>query len=121
MTILFTWALAFVSLGAAVFLTALAYRFFRSDIGLDGWKKELVVIFVLSMIQAGMWAAVAALVEDVPGDYVVLISLVTVMGYKITHLRDMEYLEIMVITGFQALILLSVALSFAVALEGSNP
>ena len=91
------WALAFVSVGMALVLLSLFYRFLECDLNLHGFWKEAVIAAVASAVQgAGFWFS-ASLFH---GDMLAII-------YWLAHLEDWSGYEIGGIAYSQAAILVA--------------
>ncbi len=112
---LLVWAVAATALGLSVAGLTLIYRLLGSDLGTDGWLRELGIVLFTSAIQAGLYMAVTALSNEpgrAAGQALYAFGvLATALAYKVTHLADMEALEIclLVLVNIAVLLLLRMA------------
>lgn len=102
------WALAFVSLCAALALLSGFYRLIDSDLGLHGLRKEVVIAVVASAIQgASYWFAVSVLQMESAWKWRATLLPMAAVGiiYLLAHLEDWSGYEMGGISLFQAVIL----------------
>jgi hypothetical protein len=94
------WAVAFVTLCAAVVLLDIFYGLINFDFTLHTLGKETVVAAVASLVEgAGIWAIItfvprAALAVTIP-------ALIVGMIYKVSHLEDWSRYDVMALLLFQ--------------------
>jgi len=99
------WGLSFVTLGIAVALLNLFYRFVDCDLNLHRFRKEVVIAGIASAVQgAGFWFS-ASLFHGDPFRRLVIPGAIAGFIYWITHLEDWSGYEIGGIAFFQAGIL----------------
>lgn len=95
------WAIASVALGLAVLLLSAAYRMLGSDLGTSGWVREITVVLITAAIQAGIFVVVLSLQDQSSRPLnraIGALSLaVTYVSYKLTHLEEMEDLQITIL------------------------
>ncbi|MHB1156886.1 MAG: hypothetical protein ACYC26_08610 [Phycisphaerales bacterium] len=92
------WAITSVALGLAVLLLSGVYRLLGSDLGTSGWVREITVVLITAAIQAGIFVAVLSLQDQssraLSRAFFALSLAVTYVSYKLTHLEEMEDLQI---------------------------
>ena len=111
-TILFFayWAVAFVSLCAAVFLMGIFYNVINNDLGLLSLGKELMLAGVASLIEGlSVWLVVSFISTTyrpmaLRGMFVPLLAVGLI--YKIVHLEDWSRYEAVLLIVFQMVICL---------------
>jgi hypothetical protein len=108
------WALAFVSLCAAVLLMAVFFGLIENDLELHSIGREAVVAGVASLIEgAGVWLVVVFLpVADraLALRFMIIPALLMALIYKISHLVDWSRYEVVLLLVFQVVIGCFVAL-----------
>jgi hypothetical protein len=99
------WALAFVTLSAALVLLNYYCRFIESDLNFHSVGKEAVVVGVASAVQgAGFWFS-ASLFQGQPFRRMVIPGIIVAIIYWITHLPDWSGYEVGGIAYFQMALL----------------
>jgi hypothetical protein len=106
--ILGLWALAFVTLGAALLLLNIFFALIENDITLHSLGKEAAIAAVAALIEGvSVWVVVTL----VPPAYVVFAgralfipALLVGIIYKATHLEDWSHYEIFALLLFQLVI-----------------
>ena len=99
------WALAFVTLCAALVMLSLFYRFIDLDLDLHSFRKEAVIAGLASAVQgAGFWFS-ASLFHGDPSRRLVIPGLMVAFIYFLAHLEVWSGYEIGGITFFQIAIL----------------
>ena len=97
------WAIAFLTLSAALVLCSIFYRLADMDLGLDSWRREVRIALVASLIQGtGFWFTASL----VPGGFrsQLIPAIIVAIIYWLTHLRDWSGYEIGAILFFQMVI-----------------
>jgi hypothetical protein len=97
------WALAFVSLCAALVLLNLFYNLIGDGLELLSLGKEAVIAGIASLVEA---ASLWLVVTFVPGAARAMIIpvLIVALIYKVAHLEDWGRFEIFLLVGFQVFI-----------------
>ena len=99
------WALAFVTLSAALLLLNLFCSFIDSDISFHSVGKEALVAAVASAVQgAGFWFS-ASLFHGQPFRRLVIPGVIVAIIYWLTHLPDWNGYEVGGIAYFQMALL----------------
>jgi len=99
------WALAFVTLGVALVLLSLFYRFIDSDLDLHGLRKETMIAGIASAVQgAGFWFSASLFHGDAFRRLVIPGAIVGII-YWLAHLEDWSGYEIGGIAYFQGALL----------------
>ena len=106
--ILGLWALAFVTLGAALLLLNIFFALIENDITLHSLGKEAAIAAVAALIEG---VSVWVVVTFVPAAYVAIAgralfipALIVGIIYKVTHLEDWSHYEIIALLLFQLVI-----------------
>jgi hypothetical protein len=101
--ILEIWALAFVTLGAALLLLNIFFALIENDIALHSLGKEAAIAAVAALIEA---ASVWAVVTFIPlgGRALFFPALIVGVIYKVTHLEDWSHYECFALLLFQLVI-----------------
>lgn len=124
------WALAFVTLGAALLLLNIFDSLIGNDLALLGVKEEAVIAGIASLVEGGsVWLVVSFL--PAAGRALIVPALIVAIIYRLAHLVDWSRYDVfmlllfqMVIAGFgafllagqfQAAIILLLAFAFALA------
>lgn len=85
LTFLICWAIAFGSLAVTLGLLSLFYRLRDADLGLGGFRREVVIATITSLLQAGaLWASMA-LMSKIHGRMLTIVGIVTWLTYRVTH------------------------------------
>jgi hypothetical protein len=94
------WAVAFVTLGAALVLLNIFYDLIGFDLGLHNLGKECVIAAMASVVEG---ASVWTILTFVPmaGRALIVPALIVGIIYKISHLEDWSRYEIMALLLFQ--------------------
>jgi hypothetical protein len=94
---LIAWAVALASLAAAVVGLGLIYRAAGSELGLDRWPKELVILLIASGLQAGAYVLLGTVLGGLPvvHGYLGCAQLITgffiaYLCYLLGHYRDVD-------------------------------
>ena len=108
---LLIWLLCAVTLAVAVAGLHVAYRLLGSDFGTEGLVKETVTLLVASALQAGVfyiaWAVYDPESPQRLWTFVRIFGvLVVVLVYKLTHLTDMDAVELILLAAAQGMLLI---------------
>lgn len=95
------WLIAFLSLSLAVGALTIAYRLLGSDLGTDGWMREAGIALFASGVQALLLWTVISLIGYPHWTHLILAAVIAGIVYRLTHLVEMEQVEISVIAGTQ--------------------
>ena len=97
------WALAFITLGAALLLLNIFFALIENEIALHSLGKEAAIAAVAALIEA---ASVWAVVTFIPlgGRALFFPALVVGVIYKVTHLEDWSHYECFALLLFQLVI-----------------
>jgi hypothetical protein len=110
------WALAFVTLCAALVLLNIFDSIIGNDLTLLSLGKEVAIATVASLIEgASVWAVVAFLPGAIRGLFIP--AAIVALLYKISHLEDWSRYDILMLVVFQTI----VALVAALLLTGNFP
>lgn len=101
------WALAFVTLGMALVLLSLFYRFLECDLNLHGFWKEAVIAAIASAVQGAGYSFSASLFNGDPFRRLVIPEAMLAIIYWLALLEDWSGYEIGGIAYFQAAILVA--------------
>ena len=94
------WALAFLSLGAALVCLNLFYNLIDNDLELLSWGKETSLAAVASLIEgASVWAVASYIPRG--GRALLIPALVVALLYKIAHYQDWNHYDIFALLMFQ--------------------
>src|SRR2546428_35130 len=105
------WALAFVTLSAALALLNIYYGLIGSDLTLRSLGQEAVLAGIASMIEgASVWLVVSLVPAAIRALFIP--ALVVAIIYKISHLEDWSRYDILLLLLFQVVIGCSGALLF---------
>ena len=105
--ILVLWALAFVSLCAALALLSIFFALIEDDLTLHSLGKESAIAAAASLIEgASVWVVVTFLPLDGPflSARLFIPALIVGIIYKVTHLVDWSRYEIFLLLLFQLVI-----------------
>jgi hypothetical protein len=97
------WALAFLSLGAALFLLNLFYDLIGDGLELLSLGKEAVIAGVASLVEAASLWLVANFVPAAARAMIIPVLIVALL-YKVAHLEDWGRFEVFLLLIFQAFI-----------------
>ncbi len=106
------WGGCFAALVIALVALHWTYRLLGSDFGLNGWKSELATAVVASAMQAGVFFVAAYLTREGAGvggatRFAVIFSILLLCAcYKVTHLTDLDAIDLAVLAAVQHAILL---------------
>lgn len=96
------WAVAFVTLGAAIVLLNIFYGLIGFDLSLQSLGKEAVIAAIASFVEgASVWAILTFAPNPMAGRTLVIPALIVAILYKICHLEDWSRYEIMALLLFQ--------------------
>lgn len=88
------WGFTLMTLGTAVLVLHVLYRQFGSDLELGSWTRELIIVVVISALQALIMSGAHSV--DNAGLHRAAFAgaaVITFFGYQITHLTDFEWWE----------------------------
>ena len=82
---LILWLVTLTSLAATLGLLSRIYSAFGGDLGLAGWRRETVIVVVVSALQAlAFWFSVSVLAIG-PDRMFPIAAVVLILTYKVTH------------------------------------
>jgi hypothetical protein len=98
-----SWALAFVTLGAAILLLNIYYQLIGNDLTLRSLGQEAAIAGVASLIEgASAWAILSFLPAAVRA--MIVPALIVAVIYKLSHLEDWNKYDIGLLLLFQVVI-----------------
>ena len=112
---LLIWGACAITLLMSLAALHWTYRLLGSDFGLNDWKRELVTAVVASALQAGVFAIAMYLTREGAGPagarrFALIFSVAMLwVCYKVTHLAEMDNLEIGILATVQHGLLIAVA------------
>ncbi|HXE42732.1 MAG TPA: hypothetical protein VN516_06875 [Candidatus Baltobacteraceae bacterium] len=99
------WALAFLTLGAAVVMLGVFSNLIESDVELNSLRKEIMVAAIASFIEA---AGLGVVLFLVPAAYLpiglramIIPAMIVALVYKIAHLESWSIFEVVLLLAFQ--------------------
>jgi hypothetical protein len=104
------WALAFLSLGLALFLLNVFFAIIGNDLELQTLGKEVIIAGVASLVEAlFFWAVVHFFAPGIGRAWVmtrglIFPALIVAVIYKVTHLMDWSKYDIVALLAFQTVI-----------------
>jgi hypothetical protein len=110
-----------ISVGALYWI----YRILGSDFGLNDWKREVLTALVAAALQAGVFAVALYLTSEGAGAggarrFALLFSFAMLwVCYKLTHLTEMDNLEISILAAVQHLLLIAIAFARGTTATGT--
>ena len=94
------WALAFVTLGAAVVLLSIFYGLIGNDLTLHSAGKEAAIAVSASLVEgASVWLVITFL--PAAGRALIIPALIVGLIYKLSHLEDWSRYDVLLLLGFQ--------------------
>jgi hypothetical protein len=114
---LLMWGVCAITLLVSLAALHCTYRLLGSDFGLNAWKRELVTALVAAALQAGVFAVAMYVTREGAGPagarrFALIFSVAMLwVCYKVTHLAEMDNLEIGILAAVQHALL--IAITFA--------
>ena len=97
------WALAFLSLGAALFFLNIFFSLIENDLTLLSLGKEAAIPAIASLIEgASVWAVATYL--PMAGRALFIPGLMVALLYKIAHYQDWTHYDVFALLMFQLII-----------------
>ena len=109
------WGGCVAALVVALVALHWTYRLLGSDFGLNGWKSELPTAIVAAAMQAGVFLVAAYLTREGAGiggatRFALIFSVLLLCAcYKVTHLRDLDAIDLAVLAAVDHVILIILA------------
>ena len=111
------WGGCFIALVATLVALHWTYRLLGSDFGLGSWKSELPTAVVASAMQAGIFALAVYLTREGAGiggaqRFAFIFPVLLLCGcYKLTHLTDLDTIDLAVLAAVQHVLLIILAIA----------
>jgi hypothetical protein len=109
------WAGCLAALAVTLVALHWSYRLLGSDFGLNGWRSELPTALAAAAMQAGVFFVAAYLTREGAGvggatRFALIFSVLLLCGcYKVTHLSDLDGIDLAVLAAVDHLILFVLA------------